>query len=136
MSSGPCSDRLTKYTGFFSPSLSTTNTEDMASFEVERYTCSISPGMGLANVGNLCRASLIFWSANSASAVHWKLLFSMQHFNVWNSGMALSADFDINLLSVVSFPFSPYASLKVFGGGVSMNSSTFTWLGWIPCLVT
>lgn len=90
--------------------------------EAERYTCNVSPRIGMAGVGNLCRAYLIYWSAASATAVHWKLFYSIQTLSIWKSGIAFSADFDMKPLRAISFPFRPWASLRVFGDGASINS--------------
>lgn len=108
----------------------------MASFDVEKYTYSISPGTGLTSVGNLCRASLICWSVVYAAGVYWKLFFSMHPYRVWKSGMAFSDNLEMKRLRAVSLPFNPLVSLRVWGDGTSINSSSLVELGCVPLVVT
>lgn len=85
----------------------------MASLDTNSCTWSVSPGIGLASVGNVCMDSFRRWSATSASSVQWKLIFSMHPLSVWNNGIAFSADLEINRLNAVILPFQPWTSLKV-----------------------
>lgn len=96
---------------------------------------SFSHGIGLASIVSFRSVVFSGSSACSASPVHLKLLLSMHPFSVWNSGMALLADFEMKHSSVVIFPFNPCISFKFLGGLVSRRSFILLGLGCIPSLV-
>lgn len=100
------------------------------------YTKSVSPRMGLAKIGSLCKACFRCYCAVSASGFQWKLLFSMHPLSVWKSGSDFPSDLEVKKLKAVRFQSNPCMSLRVCGDLVSSSSSTLVEISWIPSLVT
>lgn len=68
--SAPCSTLVTKYMCICLSPLLTTKTTLTTSFDVDRYTVSVSPRIGDANVGRSNDSTLSFFNTVFASFVH------------------------------------------------------------------